>query len=414
MEVHKLPKKNIVAGVDVGSTKVAVLVGEIAANGCLEILGIGECQASGLRRGVIVDIEHTSRAVQAAVEQAERMSGIQLQNVYVGLTGPHITSVGNRGVVAVSSADKEINIEDVNRVLEVSRVISLPGDKRIIHVLPKEFIVDGCDGVVDPVGMFGSRLEVETHIVTASAAAVQNLLKSIQKTGLSVLELVLNPLASAEAVILPAERELGVALADIGGGTTEIALFDRGGMCFASVLPIGGDHITSDLAIGLRTPLQYAEKIKRENGCVLASLMPDATDIDVETIGQQQCRKVSRKTVASIIEPRVQEIFALIKHELKKSGYKGALPGGVVVTGGTALMDGFVNLAYEELGLPVRVGQPLQLGGLADMVASPRYATVVGLLQFAAKKGSERPEIGGPLDNAWLRIRDWVRNILGS
>ncbi|MEW6662250.1 MAG: cell division protein FtsA [Bacillota bacterium] len=411
-----MPKKNIVAGVDIGSTKVAVLVGEITSHGYLEILGVGECQASGLRRGVIVDIEHTSRAVQAAAEQAERMSGVQLHTVYAGLTGPHITSMGNRGVVAVSSPDKEISIEDVNRVLDASRVISLPGDKRIIHVLSREFVVDGYDGVVDPVGMSGSRLEVETHIVTASAAAVQNLLKSIQRAGLSVAELVLNPLASAEAVILPAEKELGVALADIGGGTTEIALFDRGGMCFTSVLPVGGEHITSDLAVGLRTPLQYAEKIKRENGCVLASLMPDTADIDVETIGLQQWRKVSRKTVASIIEPRVQEIFALIKHEMKKSGLKGMLPGGVVITGGTALMDGFGNLAYEELSLPVRVGQPLHLGGLADMVSGPQYATVVGLLQYAAKKGTGGAEAGEgpPWENVWLLIRNWVRNILGA
>lgn len=411
-----MPRKNIVAGVDIGSTKVTVLVGEITPPGFLEIIGIGESQVSGLRRGVIVDIEHTSRAVQAAAEQAERMSGIRLQTVYAGLTGPHIASFSNRGVVAVSSTDKEISIEDVNRVLDAARVITLPADKRIIHVLPREFIVDGYGGVVDPVGMSGSRLEVETHIVTASAAAVLNLLKSIQRAGLSVLELVLNPLASAEAVLLPAERELGVVLADIGGGTTEIALFDRGGMCFASVLPIGGEHITSDLAVGLRTPLQYAEKIKRENGCVLASLMPDAADIDVETIGQQQWRKVSRKTVANIIEPRVQEIFALIKYEMKKSGVKGILPGGVVITGGTALMDGFVNLASEELGLPVRIGQPLNLGGLSDMVAGPQYATAAGLLHYAVKKGTGGAEAGdGPIwENAWFRVRDWVRNILGA
>lgn len=408
-----MPQKNIVAGVDVGSTKVAVVIGEVRSKGELDLIGVGECPSAGLRKGIIVDIEHTARAIKTAVEQAERMSGVEMASAYVGVTGPHISSVNNRGVVAVAGPDREISPEDTYRVLEAAKVIALPADRQILHVLPREFVVDGYDGVVDPVGMSGSRLEVDTHIVTAATSALQNLVKSVHRAGLEVQDLILNPLASAEAAVLPAERELGAALVDIGGGTTELAVLDRGGLWFTSVVPVGGDHITSDMAVGLRTPLANAERIKREHGCVLAALMPDSADIEVESMGGQR-RLVSRRFIASIIEPRVQEIFSLVKNEIKRSGYKALLPGGVILTGGVAMMDGITHLAAEELGLPVRVGTPVGIGGLSDMVDTPRYATGIGLLRYGTRMIEGEVPAGKPVwGDVFSRFRSWFKDMMG-
>lgn len=280
-----MPRDNVVVGVDIGTTKVVAVVAEVTTQGRLNIIGLGETPSGGLRKGIIVDIENTARAIEKAVEQAERMSGCHVTTVFVGLTGPHIGSVNNRGVVAVTGEDGEVGPEDVERVLQAARVIPLPSDRRIIHVLPRQYIVDGYDGIMDPIGMSGSRLEVETQIVTAAAAAIQNTLKSVQRAGLQVEELVLNPLASAEAVLQPAEKELGTVVVDIGGGTTEIAVFSEGSLWYASVLPIGSEHITSDLAVGLRTPLSQAEVIKKEHGCVSMEGINENETVEVQVVG---------------------------------------------------------------------------------------------------------------------------------
>lgn len=377
-----MPKKKVIAGLDIGTSKVVVAVGEMGEEGQVNVIGVGESASVGLRKGTIVDIENTARSIEKAVEKAEQMSGVHIDSAFVGITGPHISSLNNRGVVAVANQEKEISVDDAARVLQAAKIIPLPVDRKIIHVIPREYIVDGYDGIVDPVGMSGSRLEVETNIITGAATSIQNTIKSVHRAGLQVDALVFNALASAEAVLMPAEKELGTLLVDIGGGTTELALYEQGSLWFASVIPLGGDHVTSDLAVGLRTPIMEAEKVKKEEGCVLEALMPDDQYIEIPNVGGNEVRKISKKLLASIIEPRMREIFSMVKEELKSSGYKGVLPGGMVLTGGSSLMDGLVQLAAEDLDMPVRVGVPCHVGGMADIVNSPVYATVLGILIY--------------------------------
>ncbi|MDS1029582.1 cell division protein FtsA [Bacillota bacterium LX-D] len=407
-----MPEKNVVIGLDIGSSKIVVVVGDIGEEGQVDVIGVGESTTSGLRKGTIVDIENTAKAIEKAVEKAEQMSGVEINSVYVGITGPHLASQNNRGVVAVISNNKEICSEDAARVLQAAQVIALPSDRKIIHVIPREYIVDGYDGIVDPVGMCGSRLEVETNIITGASTSIQNTIKSVHRAGLEVNALVYNALASAEAVLLPAEKDLGTLLVDIGGGTTELALYDQGSLWYASIIPIGGDHVTSDLAVGLRTPITEAERIKKQDGCVLQQLMTDDDYIEVPNVGGNNVRRVSRKLIASIIEPRMQELFHMVKAELNHSGYKGVLPGGVVLTGGTALMDGLVQLAGEELNMPVRIGVPRNVGGMADIVNSPCYATALGILSYGTRNlavlheaPTANPLIGGLLSRffAWIK-----------
>lgn len=407
-----LSKKDGILGLDIGTSNVKAIVGKAEAEDRVEVLGLGEYPSTGLRRGVIVDIEKTAAAIEKAVENAERMSGMEIDSGWVGISGPHITSLNNRGVVAVSGRDKEITFEDSERVLQAAQVVALPADRRIVHVLAREFIVDGNDGIIDPVGMAGTRLEVEAQIVAAAANPLQNVLKSVDRAGIKLEELVLSPLASAEAVLLPAEKQLGAVLVDIGGGTTEIAIYDRGGLWFTSILPIGGEHVTSDLAVGLRTPLAQAEKIKEEYGCVLPSLMPSDKEINVSSIDGREIKRVSPHAIALIIEPRIKEIFAYIKKELHRSGYPGMLPGGVVLTGGTSLLNGVVELATEELEMPVRIGIPNDIGGFTDIIKRPQYSTGIGLLSYGAKNKAQdrtlserRPVWGGLVEmvSSWFR-----------
>ena len=306
------------------------------------------------------------------------MSGCSIDSVFAGITGSHIGSTNNRGVVAVSNESSEITLEDVQRALQAAKVIALPPDRKIIHILPRQYIVDGYDGILDPVGMYGTRLEVETNIVTGARSSIQNLVKSIEKTGIRVEALVLNPLASADAVLLPSEKELGAVLVDIGGGTTEVAIFREGSLWYTAVIPIGGDHITSDLAVGLRTPIAEAEKIKKEEGCVLPDLMPTDKYIDIPYVGSQETRKVSKQMIAEIIGPRVSEILSFVDEKIQLSGYNEMIPGGVVITGGSASLDGLGQLAVEQLQVPVRIGIPRSVGGLSDIVNLPPYATAVG------------------------------------
>ncbi len=383
-----MARGNTIVGLDVGSTKVAVIVGEIGLDEQLQILGFGTASSTGIRRGAVIDIENTVRSIEEAIEKAEQMSGRPIEGGYVGITGTTISSLNNRGVVAVSNPEQEIAQEDVERVLQAARVIALPPDRRILHVIPRQFIVDGNDNILDPVGMLGSRLEVETHIVTSTHAAIQNLLKCCERAGFHVQEFVLNAYASGEAVLLPAEKELGVVVVDIGGGTTDIALFEQGSLWFTCVLPVGGDYITSDLAVGLRTPLTQAEIVKKDHGCTLPALTSDSEYVEISSVGGKDTRRVSRRTIANIIQPRVQEILGLVKNQLERSGYQGLLPGGIVLTGGAALTDGIVELATEELQRPVRMGYPEAVGGLVDVISSPVFAAGIGLLLYGAKKRS--------------------------
>ncbi|MBS3971129.1 MAG: cell division protein FtsA [Clostridia bacterium] len=381
-----MPQNRIVVGLDVGSTKVAAVVGEITELGEVKITGIGECSSNGLRKGIIVDIDGVARSILQAVQSAERMSGQKIASAYVGVTGTHIYSVNNKGVVAVGNRDGEISVADVERAISAAKVINLPLDKEVLHVIPRQYVVDGYDGILDPVGMVGSRLEVEVSIIIGASASIQNLGKAVSRAGLHIEGFVLNPLASSEAVLQPVERDLASVVIDIGGGTTEISLFDEDGLWFASILPVGAYHVTSDLAVGLRIPLNQAERIKIEHGCVLSSLMPEEEYITISNVGGHEQRKVSKKILASIIEPRIQEILHMIKQEIKSSGFKGVIPAGVIFTGGGCCLDGLAELAAEQLDMPVRIGYPCNVGGMIDMVNHPRYATGIGLIIYGSRR----------------------------
>lgn len=401
--------RDAVVGLDIGSTKVAAVVAEVSQAPEPVIIGLGIAPNSGLRKGVVVDIEGTSRAILQAVEQAERMSGVEITGAVISASGSHIGSLNSRGVVAVSRPDHEITADDVRRVLEAARVINLTPDREVLHIVPREYEVDGYDGVKDPVGMVGGRLEVEAHMVTAASASLQNLMRAVARSGLEVEDLWLSGLAAGEAVLTPAEKELGVVLLDIGGGTTDITLYDKGSPWYCAVLPVGGEHITSDIAVGLRVPLPVAEQVKVEQGC---ATVPQAADREFELPNPsgRGTRRVTQRDVAAIIEARVQELVALVSREIKRSGYPGMLPGGVVLTGGTAQLPGLVEWMAQVLDLPVRVGQPSGLAGMNDIVAGPAFATAVGLVRLAARSpvreaapAQEREPSPGLLE----RLRNW-------
>lgn len=406
--------RDVVVGLDIGSTKVAAVVAEVGVGAEPAIIGLGLVRGSGLRRGVVVDIEATARAVVQAVEQAQRMSGVEIAAAVVSCSGSHVSSLNNRGVVAVSRPDREITPDDVRRVLEAARVINLTPDREVLHVIPREYEVDGYDGVKDPVGMVGGRLEVEAHMVTAASASLQNLLRAVTRAGISVEDVWLAALAAGEAVLTPTEKELGVVLADIGGGTTDLCIYDRGGPWYCSVLPIGGEHITSDIAVGLRVPLPLAEQVKMERGVASVKAAGDGT-FELPHHTGRGTRTVADKLLASIIEPRVQEIFQLIGREIRRSGYPGMLPGGLVLCGGTAALPGIDELAMEILDMPVRVGRPGGLAGMSDIVSGPDCATAVGLVHLAARlpareaAPAREPEAGGR--GLWHRLRQWLEGL---
>lgn len=404
-------KQNVIVGLDLGSSKICAVVAEVLGEE-VNIIGLGESFSTGLRRGIIVDLERTTHAVNEALNQAEQMSGVEIKAAYVGITGTHISVTNSRGVVAVTNATKEIGPDDVRRVLQAAKIVSLPSDREIVHVLPRQYVVDGYEGIIDPVGMAGARLEAETVIVSAAAAAVRNLMKSVQQAGVRVEELVLNPLAAAEAVLLPAEKELGTVFVDIGGGTTEVAIFDQGGLYFAGVLPLGGEYLTGDLAVGLRAPLSLAEELKKKYGVAMAAQASEEALLEVTELGGQGKRRVSKKLLASIIEPRLQELFSFVKQEIKRSGYRNLIPGGIVLSGGTAALEGIEQLAALTLDLPARVGKPVSLGGMFDLVNGPGYATAVGLVKYGMRNFAFREAAAAqetPFGGFWERIKAWWR-----
>jgi cell division protein FtsA len=385
----------VIVGLDVGTTKICAIIAEPSPTGGLDIVGVGASPSRGLRKGVVVNIDSTVEAIRKAVAEAEQMAGVEVSSVYAGIAGGHIRGVNSRGVVAVSGKHREVNASDIDRAIEAARAINLPQDREIIHVLPQAFVVDDQDGVREPLGMSGVRLEVEVHIVTGAVTSVQNVVRSVNRAGLTVQDIVLEPLASAEAVLAADEKELGVLLIDIGGGTTDVALFREGAIWHTGILPLGGDHVTNDIAVGLRTPTAEAEDLKKRYGCALTSLVREDETIEVPSVGGRKPRQLSRQLLSEIVQPRVEEIFTLVARDLSKGGLHDAATAGVVVTGGTSIMEGVSELAEQVFDLPVRLGLPEGLGGLADVVRSPIYATGVGLAVYGARG---RAPAGGPFD----------------
>jgi cell division protein FtsA len=400
-----------VVGLDVGTTKVCCVIAEPNAGGGVDVAGVGAAPSRGLRKGVVVNVEATVEAIRQAVSEAERTAGTEVSGVYVGVAGGHVRGLNSRGVVPVSGKEREVTALDVQRAVEAARAINLPPDREVLHVLPQTFTVDGQDGVREPVGMAGVRLEVEVHVVTAAVSSLHNVIRSVNRAGLTVHDVVLEPLASAEAVLFADEKELGVILVDIGGGTTDVALFRDGAVWHTAILPIGGDHISHDLAVGLRTPAAEAEELKRRHGCALAALVSPSETVEVPSVGGRRPRQLPRQVLAEIIQPRVEEIFALVAREVTRAGFREAATAGVVVTGGTAILEGVPEVAEAVFQLPVRRGLPETVGGLADAVKSPIYATGVGLALYGARRHVQGPAPaptgGGPLARAVRRLLGW-------
>jgi cell division protein FtsA len=408
--------QDLIVGLDVGTTKICAVIAAPRAGGGLDVVGVGAAPSRGLRRGVVVNIDSTVEAIRQAVAEAEQMAGAEVSAVFAGVAGGHIRSLNSRGVVAVSGKDREVSQADVDRAVDAARAINVPQDREIIHVLPQAFSVDDADGVREPIGMSGVRLEVEVHVVTAAVTSVQNVVRSVNRAGLTVQDVVLEPIASAEAVLYPDERELGVVVIDIGGGTTDLALVRDGAVWHTAILPLGGDHITNDVAVGLRTPMADAEALKKRYGCALTALVPAEETVDVPSVGGRKPRQLSRQVLSEIIQPRVEEIFTLVARELSRAGFQDAATAGVVVTGGTSIMQGVPELAEGVFDQPVRRGVPGHVGGLADVVKSPIYATAVGLALYGARRqgatGTWTDTTGGTLGRWGRRLVGWLGEIL--
>jgi cell division protein FtsA len=400
---------NVIAGLDLGTTKVCAIVGEVKDGGQVDIIGIGISPSHGLKKGVVVNIDSTVESIKKAVHEAELMAGVEINSVYVGISGGHIKGINSRGVAAIKN--KEVGSTDIARAIDGARAVNIPMDQQILHVLPQEFIIDDQDGIKEPHGMSGTRLDVKVHIITGAVTAIQNIIKSCSRAGLTVSDLVLQPLASSKAVLTTEEQDLGVVVVDIGGGTTDIAFFLEGSLWHTEVLPIGGNHLTNDIAIGLRTPASEAEKIKIKYGCALSSLVKHEETLDVPSVGGRPPRLLSRQILCEIIEPRVEELFGMVQQRLKKTGFEDMFASGVVLTGGTALMEGAQDAAERYLGLPIRRGAPRNIGGLMDVVNSPIYATGVGLVLWGAENSEEAPRKfkgGGSLNKLWKWLGEYI------
>ncbi len=380
--------KKLVVGLDIGTSKIVAIVAEIKPEGGFDIIGMGSHPSRGLKKGVVVNIETTVNAIQRALEEAELMADCKIREVYTGIAGNHIKSFNSQGMVAIK--DKEVTQMDIDRVIETAKAVQIPNDQQILHVLNQEFIIDGQEDVREPLGMSGVRLEVKVHIVTGAVSAAQNIIKCVRRCGLEVNDLILQPLASSVAVLSDDEKDLGVCLVDIGGGTTDMAVFTHGAIRHTAVIPIAGDQITNDIAMALRTPTKDAEDIKQRFGCALSQLADPQEMVDVPGVGDRSSRQLSRKTLAEVIEPRVEELYSLVQTELRRSGYEELLSSGVVLTGGSSAMQGMVELGEEIFHMPVRIGMPQYAGGLAEVVRSTRYATGVGLLIAGADEHRQR------------------------
>ncbi|MGR8934632.1 MAG: cell division protein FtsA [Gammaproteobacteria bacterium] len=387
----KKTDRKLIVGLDIGTSKVAALVAEHTSSGDIEIVGIGSTPSRGLKKGVVVNLESTVQSIQRAVEEAELMAGCQIHSVFAGIAGSHIKSLNSHGIVAIK--DKEVTQYDIDRVIDSARAVAIPADQKIVHILPQEFVIDQQEGIKEPIGMSGIRLEAKVHIVTGSASAAQNITRCIRRCGLEVEDVVLEQLASCTAVLTEDEKELGVCLIDIGGGTTDIAVYSDGAIRHTAVIPIAGDQVTNDIAVALRTPTLNAEEIKRKHACALTQLTSADETIDVPSIGDRASRQISKQNLAEIIEPRYEELMLLVQAELRRSGYEDLIAAGVVITGGSSKVRGLSELAEEIFHMPVRVGLPQHVTGLTDVVNNPIYSTAVGLVLY----GKEHQVMGGGL-----------------
>ncbi len=378
-------KDRYLVGLDVGTSKVCAIVGELLDDGGLDVVGIGVAESRGIRRGVIVNLEAAVDSIKKAVDEAELMAGVEIDAVHLSMAGPHIKGFNSRGVIAVAGKSREITRDDVRRAIEAAKAVSLPAGREILHVLPQDFVVDEQDGIGAPVGMTGARLEVNVHIVTSATTATQNLVSCVNRAGVGVIDTVVEQIGAAEAVLTPDEKELGVALVDIGGGTTDIAIFERGSLWHTAVIGVGGDHFTSDIAVGLRMPIPDAEKLKRKCGCALSAMVDEDETIDVASVGGRRSRVMARRILSEILQPRAEEIFHLVWDEIRRAGYEKSLNSGIVLTGGGAILEGMPEIAEQIFDLPIRRGAPTGIGGLADHVGSPAFATAVGLVLYGQR-----------------------------
>jgi cell division protein FtsA len=401
-------KEAVVVGLDIGTTKICAVVGQIN-EGQVDIIGLGTYPSKGLRKGVVVNIDSTVQSIKKAIEEAELMAGCQITSVYAGIAGGHIKGINSHGVIAVKN--REITSNDVKRVIDAASAVAIPMDREVIHIIPQEFIVDEQDGIRDPVGITGVRLEGRVHIVTGAITSAQNIIKCANRAGLDVNDIVLEQLGSSEAVLMPEEKELGVAIIDLGGGTTDLVIFSNGAIKHTAVVALAGNHITNDISMGLRTPLEEAEKIKKRYGCALASMVQKDETIEVPSVGGRNPRVLSRQTLAEIIEPRVEEILTLVHHEVMKTGYANLIASGIILTGGTAVLEGLPELAEQIFNLPVRRGLPIGIGGLVDLVHSPMYATGVGLVLYGSKHETQSKfKIGEAniFSKVTHRMKEWI------
>jgi cell division protein FtsA len=401
----------MIVGLDIGTSKVVAIVGEVASDGSVEIVGIGSHPSKGMKKGVVVNIESTVQSIQRAVDEAELMAGCQIHSVFVGIAGSHIRSLNSHGIVAIK--DQEVVSQDLERVLDAARAVAIPADQKVLHVLPQEYVIDSQEGIKEPQGMSGVRLEAKVHLVTCAVNAAQNIEKCIRRCGLEVEDIILEQLASSYSVLTDDERELGVCLVDIGGGTTDIAIFTEGSIRHTGVIPIAGDQVTNDIAMALRTPSQHAEEIKIRYACALTQLAGADQTIKVPSVGDRPPRDLSRQSLAEVVEPRYDELFTLIQAELRRSGFEDLIPSGIVLTGGTSKMEGAAELAEEIFHMPVRVGYPQSIEGLAEIVRNPVYSTAVGLLLYGIRHGGDVHHGGRsrtPDASLWSRITQWVRD----
>ena len=407
-------KEQYLVGLDVGTSKIAAIVGEAMEDGSLDIIGIGVAEAKGIRRGVVVNLEAAVESIKKAIEEAELTAGVEIDSVHLGLSGGHAKAFNSRGVVAVAGKNREITREDVRRAIDAAKAVSLPSGREILHVLPQDFVVDEQDGIGAPIGMTGARLEVNVHIVTGSSSSTQNIVACVNRAGVAVVDTVLEQLAAAESVLTSDEKELGVALVDIGGGTADFAVFERGSLWHTGALALGGDHFTNDIAVGLRTPIPEAEKTKRRSGCALAALVDEEQTIEVASVGGRQPRIMSRRILADVLQPRAEEIFHQLWDEVRRAGYERLLHSGIVLTGGGSILDGMPEIADQIFDLPIRRGCPIGVGGLTDHVNTPAFATAVGVVMYAHRNQAMEQEraVGGALSRVAGRLRGLFKEFL--
>lgn len=408
MSLKKKPTKNCVVGIDIGTSKIICIVGEVDEAGHLSVIGLGKHPSTGLKRGVVVNIEATVASIQKAVEQAEEMAGIQIREVYTGIAGSHIRSFNSHGIVAISAS--EVASHDVDRVIDAARAVAIPADQKILHILPQEFIIDQQDGIKEPVGMSGVRLEAKVHIVTGAVSSAQNIDRCIRQCGLYPLDIILEQLASSYAVLSEDEKELGVCLIDIGAGTTDIALFTEGAIRHTAVIPVAGDQVTNDLAIAFRIPPRSAEAIKLTHASCMVNLASVDEDVEICGVGDRPTKQVSEQKIAQIVQPRYEELFSLIKSELRRSGFEDLIPAGIVITGGASKVKHIVDLAEKVFEMPVRVGMPENISGIEEVLKNPSCSTAVGLLLYGLKQGDEEHEKARhSSDSLFSRMKNWLK-----